>query len=686
MTTIAQQVSRAIRILRGNRDESARASHLVVEKDLLMTYETDFLGQAEKEKYSQSTFFERKIMSTKTAFKRVALVAAAALAIGGISAVSAYASVVAPVVTLGSSTGVVGGYDSVSIAIDASETAKILNVASTGVGTLISPSLAATAHTASTANATTVGFSIWGAHTGTDVIGSSVNEALGTTNGGAGYSLALSAYSATAGTQTITITNSGGGTVTSTITWGAAPVLSTQYTTSGMSAGTAAVTQGTNATVVAASTAQSAAANRAATIVVAPSNSNNVALGSETLTATISGPGTLGIATTAAAAASTGRALTGAAGAYTVDVYGDGTAGVSTITITDGSTVLATKTVTFYGSPAKVTVTQNLFVAKAGAQLGQLGNDKALTGATVTALAGAAAGAGTAGTGTAAFTASVVDSNGNAAAGATVKAVSSNTAVITTSTPVEETTDAPGTWQVAVSGAAGALSGQSATVTFEVYDAATSAYDILATPITFTIGGAVASETLSTDTTSYNALAPVKLTVTAKDSAGNAAYDQDGTLVSSLLSTVQLGGTLASPTKLVHGVGSVTGLYAPSVAGDFTISGTDNVSSAGESVTPVTATSLGGSADSAANAATDAANEATDAANAATDAANAAADSADAATQAAQDASDQAAAALAAVTALSQQVTDLSAKIAALGASLAKITATLAKVASKVKA
>ena len=106
MTYIAQQVSRAIRILRGNRDESARASHLMVEKDLLMTYETDFLGQAETEKYSQSTFSERKIMSTKTAFKRVALVAAAALAIGGISAVSAYAgsSTYTNTVTSGTST------------------------------------------------------------------------------------------------------------------------------------------------------------------------------------------------------------------------------------------------------------------------------------------------------------------------------------------------------------------------------------------------------------------------------------------------------------------------------------------------------------------------------------------------------------------------------------------------------
>ena len=628
-------------------------------------------------------------MSTKTAFKRVALVAAAALAIGGVTAVAANASAsdtftvatynggVASTALTGSAT--VGTYVSTTITFTG-DTNNADSITSTGVGQINVPSVAAGTFNVATTGISTVGFTAFEADTNADVPGTSTHTL--STTGAAPHTtvgtLVIAAYSATAGTQTITVNGSGGAS-TLTITWGAAPVISTQYTTSGMSGGTAAVVQGTTATVVYASTAQSAAANRAATIVVAPFNSNDVALATETLTATISGPGTLGIAATAATAASTGRALTGAASAYTVDVYGDGTSGVSTITITDGSIVLATETVTFYGSPSKATVTQNLFVVKAGAQLGQLGNDKALTGATVTALAGAAAAAGHAGTGTAAFTASVVDANGNASAGATVKAVSSNTAVITTSAPVEETTDAPGTWQVAVSGAAGALSGQSATVTFEVYDAATSAYDILATPITFTIGGAVASETLSTDSTSYNALAPVKLTVTAKDSAGNAAYDQDGTLVSNLLSSVQLGGTLASPSKLVNGVGSVTALYAPSVAGGFTISGTDALTSAGEAVTPVTATSLGGSADSAANSATDAANEATDAANAATDAANAAADSADAATQAAQDAGDKADAALAAVTALSQQVTTLLAKVAALAT-------TIAKIAKKVKA
>ena len=71
---------------------SARASHLVVRKDRLMTYESVFAGQAEMEKFSKSTFSERKIMSTKTSIKRIAAVAAVALTLGGFSAVTAHAA------------------------------------------------------------------------------------------------------------------------------------------------------------------------------------------------------------------------------------------------------------------------------------------------------------------------------------------------------------------------------------------------------------------------------------------------------------------------------------------------------------------------------------------------------------------------------------------------------------------
>ena len=57
MIRIAEQVSRALRILRGNRDESARASHLVDRKGSLITYERAVFIQAEREKFSLSTVF-----------------------------------------------------------------------------------------------------------------------------------------------------------------------------------------------------------------------------------------------------------------------------------------------------------------------------------------------------------------------------------------------------------------------------------------------------------------------------------------------------------------------------------------------------------------------------------------------------------------------------------------------------
>ena len=111
--SIQQQVSRAIRILRGNRDVSARASHLVVQQDQLMTYESVLVGQAEMEKFSKSTFSERKIMSTKTSIKRIAAVAAVALTLGGFSAVSAHAD--APIVdTLAASSTTVAATSNVA--------------------------------------------------------------------------------------------------------------------------------------------------------------------------------------------------------------------------------------------------------------------------------------------------------------------------------------------------------------------------------------------------------------------------------------------------------------------------------------------------------------------------------------------------------------------------------------------
>ena len=82
--TSNKQVSPAIRILRGERDVSARATHL----------------EAATRKFLVATN-ERKQMSTKTTFKRIALVAIASLGVGLLSSVPAQAAIIGtPTVTV----------------------------------------------------------------------------------------------------------------------------------------------------------------------------------------------------------------------------------------------------------------------------------------------------------------------------------------------------------------------------------------------------------------------------------------------------------------------------------------------------------------------------------------------------------------------------------------------------------
>jgi hypothetical protein len=76
-----------VRIHGGEFDSSARAMNRAGEKDTLITYERALEAQADLRKFRGSTI-ERKQMSTKTTFKRVALVAVAALGLGVLSVVA----------------------------------------------------------------------------------------------------------------------------------------------------------------------------------------------------------------------------------------------------------------------------------------------------------------------------------------------------------------------------------------------------------------------------------------------------------------------------------------------------------------------------------------------------------------------------------------------------------------------
>jgi trimeric autotransporter adhesin len=87
----------------GESSESARAIHYVVQKDTLMTYVSARFAQADPGIVSGSTI-ERKKMSTKTSFKRVALVAVAALGAGVLSVAPANATITGITLTPTSST------------------------------------------------------------------------------------------------------------------------------------------------------------------------------------------------------------------------------------------------------------------------------------------------------------------------------------------------------------------------------------------------------------------------------------------------------------------------------------------------------------------------------------------------------------------------------------------------------
>jgi len=477
-----------------------------------------------------------------------------------------------------------------------------------------------------------------------------------------------------------------------TITWGAATVLSVGTSTyylnnatnsaglnaSGVDTATAALTSDVVSVAKTAGTV-------AGSIVVYVKDNTSAAYNGATVSATIAGSGLISIDTATTASAGTARSAslaldgTGASGHSTggvatnmarIHISADGTSGTGTVTVslTDAAgvtTVLGTRSVTFVGSIATVKAVQHLYVLKAGG-----------TTAGVGAGLGVATGSATDDSlaTTVATTSAVVgyglDSNGNGATG-TVKIVSSDSTVITAGTCTQVTvssTVAPGTYNCAVTGAAGAASGKSATITFEAADSLGN-YTILATPLTFTIGGAVASVALTTDATSYNALSPLVFYVSAKDSAGNAAYDQDAAFLTSVKSSIAMGGTLAisggtagaldTTTAMINGKAKYSGFYAPLASGTLTVSALDNLSVANEAVSAsATINGLGGG---------DAA-LALDAANAATDAANNAYDEAQNATQAAQDA-------LAAVTSLATQVTSLIASVKSLTALVSKIKA-----------
>jgi len=300
-------------------------------------------------------------------------------------------------------------------------------------------------------------------------------------------------------------------------------------------------------------------------------------------------------------------------------VYPNGNSGVAQISISVGGAVVSTKTVTFYGNAATVTAAVATTVLKVGSN-------------------------------TAAVKATAVDSIGNPVPGVQLYVVSGTAATVGTGAPFAGITGADGTYTSAITGLAVGTSSlkfstSSTAADGSITSAATSVRVSDSTPT------AVA---LSFDKASYLPGEAAVITATITNAAGAVPAGPYTVLTGAASSSlVMTSGSL--PAALITTTGNdgkaTFNVNMPLSAGSVTVSGTGV---AGVTVTGATVDVTGGVAQDA----VDAANDATDAANAALDAANAAADAADAATAAAQDAGDMAVAAAEAAGEIAQAAAD----------------------------
>jgi trimeric autotransporter adhesin len=565
-------------------------------------------------------------MSTKTTFKRIALVAVAALGLGVLTSVAPASAAANTNFNCTASyyqaanpdnacSGVAGPANFVTVTASTLAVYVVL----TG-GTFTDGTTSKTLAAAGTANIAT--------------------PAAGTITAN-GYAITNGVASSTAQAVTITVLAAANAGTVSTTT-------STSVNKAGSvwAAGTSATTDDT----VVVGRAASLTGTPGSVVKVSLGQVSGAITGTTAVTASISGAGSLILNNDAdhttspiGAGRSLSSTVTATGETFYVYVLADGTAGVGTVSITVGA-FTATETVSFVGSAASYVATQTR---------------KVYAGTTAPSTPGAQT-----------ITVAVKDSAGlNVIDGTTVYAASATTTVATIDASATTTA---GVATFTVTGAAAGTS----VITFG--NAASSA--TVTTTTTITVGSAsIAAVAMTTDKASYLPGERITLTVTATSADGKPVADGSYTLFSTApTSSMALSaGTL--PASGVVAVGGVAGgltatLNAPLSENSFTISGKDNLSAL--NTISVSAVVENAASTAAAQAATDAAAEATDAANAATDAANAAAEAADAATAAAQDAAD-------AVAALSTQVAEM---IDALKKQITALTNLVIKIQKKVKA
>jgi hypothetical protein len=365
-----KKISSVIRISQEERDASARATHL----------------EAAIRKFLVTTI-ERKQMSSKTNFKRIALVAVAALGLGVLSSVPSQAVTASDTWTITAGTQSTAGTRVLDSGTASSATFTYISSAAQYIDSYV-VSIQLKSSPSGSTSLPYILVDTYNANTIVDsdtVVGTSLaknDTVITNTNFYIGNAAATNTTAAlvsaklrvmmdnptVAGTYVVTIfsglvnatTSSGsdnnpatGTDVTITVaapTRTADQARSTAYISAGEDSGSTAQT--VDSAVVAVSTASTTARGEITVTLKAASSANDTyTRESVTVTTTVGlvGPKTGG---------GTGRSVvfaTTAGTALEIGLYSDGTAGTATITITSASTSF-TKTATFYGAdPAKIT-------------------------------------------------------------------------------------------------------------------------------------------------------------------------------------------------------------------------------------------------------------------------------------------------------------------------------------------
>ena len=555
--TSNNQVSPVIRISRGERDASARATHL----------------KAASRKYLETTI-ERKQMSTTTNFKRIALVAVAALGLGVLSSVPTQAVPNADTLTLSGVTAsqttaetVTSSNATATLAFLAGAAADSLSVTASLVsgpsGALALPYLQLVETTIAIASDTQT---LTGQGTERALL-SLVNPNTPVYVGVKGSTVPKSVSAkfkvflsdgdsgktapATVGTYVVKLTpaigvslggslNSVAQTITFTVTAAAAldtkaATTSTVYIQAQSTAGYVAVS---DSTVAAPKTAATASVGF---LYILEKNAASTSSADESLTVTTD-KGSLGFTHTAQSGRSLVVKANGSAASY-VYIYPDGNAGKATITVTSAAGVLlATKNATFADTASKF----------AGA---------AIPATSATAISPA---------GTTIVAVDAQDAAGNSNSAATVYAFSSNTDVITVPTSAVAYSSSTAPYPVTVTGVAAG----EATITFG--NASTlAASTFKSTPVTVRVGtNTVSNVSVKFDKATYAPGEMATISVTALDSTGKAITgggNKDGIFATGgITSSLQLGNGSDTLTPTTLTISSLTGAKAYTVYMPYT--------------------------------------------------------------------------------------------------------------------